>query len=93
MKIKKTLIALIFSFSILIGNFLPVFALDLNGKNSISIEKTDSTLVPKNITEKLPEVKKNKVVQKAKPTSRVTYSIILYIIAKFMQLNPFTRPS
>jgi len=93
LKIKKKLFALILSFSILFGNTLPVFAFNLNGNNSIAIERTDSTTVKTKIDEKEPSTKQQNNVQKAKPTSRVTYSILYYIIAKFLLLNPFSRPA
>jgi hypothetical protein len=93
LKSKKTFIAIVFSLTIIFGNALPVLALDLNGTNSTIVERSDSTYVKTVASETPKPTEKNNQVSERKTSSRISYNIIFYLIAKFILLNPFNRPS
>ena len=93
LKSTKSIVSIAFALAILFGNTLPVLALDLNTVNSSIVEKSDSTDVQTVKSENTTTKEKKSETSERKSTTRITYNIIYYLIAKFILLNPFNRPS
>lgn len=89
---KNKIIAIAFVASILISNFVPLYAIEVISNNEIKIEKLDSAKTSKT---KNPVVKKtvdNQDDQKVKSSPHLTYNFIYYLISIFIKRNPLAMP-
>ena len=88
LKTKKALIAIIFAGTIVFSNSLSLYALGINSRKEITLDKSDSTKIKaSNIQTQNPD-ENGKEVLKSKSTSNLTYNFIYYLISKFIKINP-----
>ena len=88
LKSKKTFITILFASTILFSNSLPLYALEINSKNEITVEKSDSTKIKASNSQTQNLTDNKKEVQKSKSSSNLTYNIIYYLILMFINTNP-----
>ena len=91
LKSKKAFITILFASTIIFSNSLPLYALEINSKNEIAVEKSDSTKIKASISQTQNQADEVREIQKSKTTSNFTYNIIFYLISKFIKTNPLNR--
>ncbi|MCG8308680.1 MAG: hypothetical protein MI975_14905 [Cytophagales bacterium] len=86
----KKLITFAFAGVIAAGSFSPpvTFGRDVNG--AVAIENKDSTNV-KNQVKQVKASSKGKEA-KSKSNAHLTYNFLYYLVAKFLETNPLSRP-
>ncbi|NJN27319.1 MAG: hypothetical protein HC819_15760 [Cyclobacteriaceae bacterium] len=90
---QKTIVLTLMILSIVLGNTSAIFAFNVNQQTQSMVHRTDSTQV-KTEEEKGKSINEaREKAEKPRSTSRISYNIVYYLIAKFIMLNPFRRPA
>jgi hypothetical protein len=93
LKIKNLLFTLLFIALIFFGSISPGLSLDLKNSQSVQVEKSDSSEVKKTGEQRLENTTGKNESHRSESSSKISYNIIYYLIAKFILINPFSRPS